>query len=95
MKLIYFFIVLLFLFIGCVSKLKKKEIIEALIIDLNLTNGLHIIVKLENSVEMIHIDKDCKIKDNLIGSNTKIFKNTYSNKSIEYLKYFDKNEYCN
>ena len=93
MKLIYFFIVLLF--IGCVSKLKKTEIIEALIIDLNLTNGLHIIVKLENSVEMIHIDKDCKIKDNLIGSNTKIFKNTYSNKSIEYLKYFDKNEYCN
>jgi hypothetical protein len=40
MKLIYFFIVLLFLFIGCVSKLKKTGIIEALIIDLNLTNGL-------------------------------------------------------
>ncbi len=95
MKFTYFFLAFLFLFIGCVSKLKKTEIIEALIIDLNLTNGLHIIVKLENSVEMIHIDKDCKIKDNLIGSNTKIFKNTYSNKSIEYLKYFDKNEYCN
>ena len=44
---------------------------------------------------MVHIDKDCKIKDNLIGLNTKILKNTYSNKSIEYLKYFDKNEYCN
>lgn len=54
MKLIYFFIVLLFLFIGCVSKLKKTEIIEALIIDLNLTNGLHIIVKLDNSVEIIY-----------------------------------------
>ena len=95
MKFTYFFLAFLFLFIGCVSKLKKTEIIEALIIDLNLTNGLHIIVKLENSVEMIHIDKDCKIKDNLIGLNTKILKNTYSNKSIEYLKYFDKNEYCN
>ena len=93
MKFTYFF--LAFLFLGCVSKLKKTEIIEALIIDLNLTNGLYIVVKLENSVEMIHIDKECKIKDNLIGSNTKIFKNTYSNKSIEYLKYFDKNEYCN
>ena len=95
MKFTYFFLAFLFLFIGCVSKLKKTEIIEALIIDLNLTNGLYIVVKLENSVEMIHIDKDCKIKDNLISSNTKIFKNTYSNKSIEYLKYFDKNEYCN
>ena len=94
MKFTYFFLAFLFLFIGCVSKLKKTEIIEALIIDLNLTNGLHIIVKLENSVEMIHIDKDCKIKDNLIGSNTKILKNTYSDKSIKYLKYFDKNEYC-
>ena len=64
------------------------------LVDLS-TSSSHIIVKLDNSVEIIHIDKDCKIKDNLIGSNTKIFKNTYSNKSIEYLKYFDKNEYCN
>lgn len=95
MKFTYFFLAFLFLFIGCVSKLKKTEIIEALIIDLNLTNGLYIVVKLENSVEMIHIDKECKIKDNLIGSSTKILKNTYSNKYIEYLKYFDKNEYCN
>mgnify|MGYP006364311583 CR=1 FL=1 len=36
MKLIYFFLAFLFLFIGCVSKLKKTEIIEALIINLNL-----------------------------------------------------------
>ena len=95
MKFTYFFLAFLFLFIGCVSKLKKTEIIEALIIDLNLTNGLYIIVKLDNSVEMLYIDKNCKIKENLIGSSTKILKNTYSNKSIEYLKYFDKNEYCN
>ena len=66
MKFTYFFLAFLFLFIGCVSKLKKTEIIEALIIDLNLTNGLYIVVKLENSVEMIHIDKECKIKNNLI-----------------------------
>ena len=64
------------------------------LVDLSASSS-HIIVKLDNSVEIIHIDKDCKIKDNLIGSNTKILKNTYSNKSIEYLKYFDKNEYCN
>ena len=76
------------------SKLKEKKVIDALIIDLNLTNGLYIVVKLENSIEMIYIDKECRIKDNLIGSNTKILKNTYSDKSIKYLKYFDKNEYC-
>ena len=69
MKLIYFFVTFLFLFIGCVSKLKKTEIIEALIIDLNLTNGLHIIVKLENSVEIIHIDKDCKIKRDIVPTD--------------------------
>lgn len=42
MNFFYFLISFLFLFVGCMSKLKEKEVIDALIIDLNLTNGLYI-----------------------------------------------------
>ena len=73
MNFFYFLISFLFLFVGCVSKLKEKKVIDALIIDLNLTNGLYIVVKLENSIEMIYIDKECRIKDNLIGSFAIVF----------------------
>ena len=88
------------IFTGC-DDFYKTEQVKVNIIDIDPPKHFRIIVydkesKVQSSVS---ISKRCKVKDNLIGSETIVTRNTYIDTdtgkySYNYSKYMDKSTYC-
>lgn len=88
------------MFSGC-DDFYKTEQVEVKIIDIDPPKHFAIIVYDEKSKvqSRVSISKHCRVKDNLIGSETTVTRNTYINSdtgkySYDYSKYMDKSTYC-
>ena len=82
---------------GC-NQLYKTEQIKVKIIDIDPPKHFYIFVNVDNKKEKIYISKRCNVKQNLIGSETTITKNTYKENdgavSYSYSQFLPKEEYC-
>lgn len=97
---ILIFITSILIFTGC-DDFYKTEQVKVNIIDIDPPKHFRIIVydkesKVQSSVS---ISKRCRVKDNLIGSETTVTRNTYIDTdtgkySYNYSKYMDKSTYC-
>ena len=97
---ILIFITSILIFTGC-DDFYKTEQVKVNIIDIDPPKHFRIIVydkesKVQSSVS---ISKHCRVKDNLIGSETTVTRNTYIDTdtgkySYNYSKYMDKSTYC-
>ena len=98
---ILIFILGMLIFTGC-DDFYKKEQVKVNIIDIDPPKYFAIIAYDEKLKvkSRISISKYCKVKDNLIGSETIVTRNTYVDTdtgkySYNYSKYMDKSTYCN